>query len=856
MSASDKTGDALKVMERSEARRRKPQGVLAWFAGHHVAANMLMLFVLASGVLALGSIVVETFPEFSVDSITIGVSYLGAAPEETEEGVVIKIEEAIAAIQGIKRIRSTAAEGYGQVTVEVEEDADQQRVLDDVKAAVDRIETFPEETEEPEISEVLTRRQVMNIVVYGDVPQTTLRQWAERVRDDLTTRDEISQADLSGVPPYEISIEVSEAALRRYGLSFNRVAEAVRRASLDLPGGSVKTDGGEILLRTEGQRYLGTEFEDIELLAGADGSRVRLGDLATVVDGFEDTDVFARFDGQPAAFVQLFRTGDEGALEVTAAARDYLDEIRVEMPPGVELAVWADQSETLRQRIGLLVRNARLGLVLVFICLALFLDLRLAFWTTMGIPISFLGGLWLLPNFDVTINMISLFAFIVALGIVVDDAIVVGENIYAHLQRGKKPIEAAIAGVREMAVPVTFAVLTSVAAFMPLLLVEGTFGKVMRNIPAVVIAVLIMSLIESLLILPAHLGSDRKSKPGVFTRLFSWPLRGVEALQRRVSSGLESFVHGPYRRLLDGALEWRYVSAAIAVVVLLLTVGVVGGGYVKVTFFPAVDADSMTAYLNMPLGTPVEQTQAIADRIESTARDLATEYDPQLPEPLILHAANSVGTQPTSGGSGPRSTGPTSGSGSHLAEINIELLPSEKRGIPSQEIMRRWRDAVGEVPGATSLTYSASIFGSGDAVSIQLAHRDFATLLRAADQLKGRIAEFPGTREIADSFVPGKLELELGITRTGRALGLELADLAQQVRAGFLRPGGPTHSTRAATTSASWCAIRRTNAGAWATSSRCASVWLTAPRCPSAPSPQCKKVAATPASHGSTAGAW
>ncbi len=781
----DAIGDALDVMERIEAKRAKPKGFLAWFAGHHVAANMLMIFVLASGALALGSAVIEIFPEFAADIITVRVPYRGAAPEESEEGVVLRVEEAIDSIQGIKRIRSTASEGFGVVNIEVDEDADNQRVLDDVKAAVDRIETFPEETEEPEVSELVTRRQVMSVVVFGEVPQTTLRQLAERIRDDLTSLDDITQADLAGVPPYEISIEVSETNLRRYGLSFGRVADAVRRASLDLPGGSVKTDGGEILLRTEGQRYVGAEFEEIELFARPDGSRVLLGEVATVVDGFEDSDIFARFDGKPAAFVQLYRTGDEGALGVTNAAREYIEQMRSQMPPGVELATWSDLSQILRQRIGLLLKNARLGLLLVFICLALFLDLRLAFWTTMGIPISFLGGLWLLPNLGVTINMVSLFAFIVALGIVVDDAIIVGENVYAHTQRGKKPLEAAILGVREMAVPVTFAVLTSVTAFMPLLLVEGNIGKVMRNIPAVVIAVLLMSLIESLIILPAHLTGTKKTAPGPLGRFFRPALRTIKALQARFSDALERFTQGPYRRILETVLAWRYLSVASGVAMLLVTIGVVGGGYVRFIFFPAVDADNMVAYLQMPLGAPVEQTQTIANRIESAARNVADEYATQLDEPLIVHASNTVGTQPTAGGSGPESIALTSDSGSHLAEINIQLLASEKRGIASDEIMTRWREEVGEVPGATALSYSASLFNTGDAISVQLAHRDFSTLLRAAEDLKRRIASFPGTTEIADSFVPGKLELELGLTTTGRALGLELADLAQQVRAGF-----------------------------------------------------------------------
>ncbi|MEM9594969.1 MAG: efflux RND transporter permease subunit [Acidobacteriota bacterium] len=778
----------------NDSPRVDRKGPLAWFAGHHVAANLLMAFILLSGMLALGKITIEIFPEFSVDTVTIRVPYLGASPAETEEGVVIKVEEAVAAIQGIKRLKAQASEGFGLVIVEIEDDADNRRVLDDVKAAVDRIDTFPEETEQPIISEVLTRRQVISVVLSGDAPQKTLAALGERVRDDLTALDEITQAELKGVPPYEISIEVSESDLRRYGLTFPQVADAVRRSSLDLPGGSVKTAGGEILLRTKGQKYVGREFEDIEVLTRGDGTTVSLGDVATVVDGFEDTDVVSRFDGKPAVLVQVYRTGDEGALEVTDAVRAYIADL--ELPAGIAVDTWQDASVILRQRIGLLLDNARLGLLLVFVCLALFLDLRLAFWTTMGIPISFLGGLWLLPYGDVTVNMISLFAFIVSLGIVVDDAIVVGENVYAYLQKGYAPIDAAIQGVREMAAPVFFAVATSIAAFMPLVLVEGTIGKVMRNIPLVVIAVLFMSLIESLLILPAHLAGTKK--PGGFFaplgRLLAPLLAAFGRLQDAVSRGLAWIISRPYHAAIEWTLEWRYLTAAGAAAILLLTVGLFGGGLIGFSFMPAVDADNMVAYLKMPQGTPAEQTAAIAREIEAAAVQVGEEFDGERrgaagddePTPsLIRHIATSVGQQPSAGGGGPESTGSTSGSGSHLAEVNVELLSSEVRGAASDDLKNRWRELVGEVPGAVALTYTASLFDAGDAVSVQLAHQEFDVLLEAVEALKGTVAEYPGTFDIADSFLTGKKELKLGLTDEGRALGLTLQGLARQVRQGF-----------------------------------------------------------------------
>jgi len=774
-------------MDRSEPREQSG-GVVSWFAGHHVAANLLMIFVLLGGLLSLSTIVVEIFPEVSIDTITIRVPYLGASPEEVEAAVVLRVEEAVAAIQDIERINSSASENIGTVSLKLEEGADGRRVLDDVKAAVDRIDTFPEETEQPVVSEVVARQQVISVAISGEVDVKTLATLAERVRDDLTATGAVTQVEVKGLPPYEISIEVSESALLRWGLSLAQVAAAVRRSSLDLPGGSVKTTGGEILLRTEGQKYRGVEFEETVILSRSDGTRILLRDVATVIDGFEDNDVSSRFDGRPGALVQVYRAGDESVLDVTGAVHEYVASAASWLPAGVEIATWQDASDILRQRIGLLLKNARLGLILVFLALTLFLDLRLAFWTTMGIPISFLGGLWLLPGFDVTVNMISLFAFIISLGIVVDDAIIVGENVFTKREQGMEPLRAAVEGAREMAVPVTFAVLTSIAAFLPLVFVEGTIGKVMRNIPLVVVAVLLISLLESLLILPAHL-SSRGTSPLLrpLGSLFSPLLRGLEALRERTDGGLQAFVRGPYHRFLNIALEWRYLSLSAALSVLVITAAIVQAGIVKFTFLPNVDADNVVAFLKMPQGTPAEQTEAVVGRLELAAEEMARQFDAEsgLDQPLIVHINTTIGEQPFSGGGGPTSLGATSGSGGHLAEVNVQLLAGEIRGISSATLLNRWRERVGEVPGATALTFSAAIFNAGDAVSVQLAHRDFDRLLRAADRLKGLLAEYPGVTDIADSFVPGKRELELELTAEGRALGLTLEELARQVRQGF-----------------------------------------------------------------------
>jgi multidrug efflux pump subunit AcrB len=760
------------------------RGPLAWFAANHVAANVLMIFILVSGALALAGAVIEVFPELDTDVVTVQVPYRGASPAEAEEGVCVRVEEAIASIEGIKRIRSTAQENMGMVTAELEEDADDRKVLDDIKAAVDRIETFPVETEKPVVAEGDTRFRVITVVLHGDATEKTLKALAERVRDELTAQEGVSQVEIAGVRNYEISIEVSEEALRRYGLSFEHVANAVGASSLDLPGGAVKTRGGEILLRTKGQLYRGSEFEDIVVVTRSDGTRVYLSDVATVIDGFEDTDTATSFDGTRAALIQVYRVGSEGALEVAEVTKRYLAGLERDLPTGVFVDTWDDDSIILKQRIGLLLRNARLGLIFVFACLALFLNLRLAFWTTMGIPISFLGGLWLVPQFDVTINMISLFAFIVVLGIVVDDAIVVGENVYNYLEQGIKPLDAAIRGVREMAMPVTFAIITTVAAFAPLLFVAGRMGKIMEQIPIVVIAVLLMSLVEALLILPAHLsGSGR-----IFNRIFGPILGPIERVQAKVQAGLQWFIRVAYRKSLDFALEWRYLTVAVALVFLLVSASLVAGGFLKFSLMPKVDADNMVALLTMPQGTPVEQTEAVLDRIGNAAVELAREYDEGNPEAapsIVKHISSTVGQHPTGGGHGPMASRNMLESSAHLGEVNVELLGSEERSVGSSELVARWREIVGEVPGAVSLVFKSNLFSAGDPISVQLAHRDFDTLLVAVDRLKGIITEYPGTKDVADSFLPGKKELKLSLTPEGRAAGLTLADLARQVRAGF-----------------------------------------------------------------------
>jgi len=761
--------------------------LIAWFAANGVAANLLMAVIVAAGLFTVANLKREVFPEFSSEMISIAVPYPGAAPEEVEEGIVVRIEEAIQDLEGIEEIDSTAAENAGSVLVEIEPRYDVQKLLNDVKARIDAIDTFPEEAEEPVVQELILRRQVINVAVHGDASERTLKELGERVRDDLTAIPGITQVTLASARPYEISIAVSEQALERWGLTFDQVARAVRAASLDLPGGEIETAGGEILLRTVGQAYRGEEFERLPLLTLPDGTRLLIGDVAEVDDGFADSDQAARFNGEPAVQVQVFRVGDQNALDVAAEVRAYVERTQPGLPEGITLTPWQDDSRVLRSRLDLLVRNGRAGFVLVFLVLALFLRLKLAGWVALGIPISFLGAIALMPWFGVSINLISLFAFIVVLGIVVDDAIVVGENIYSEVEAGKGGLDASVDGAERVGVPVVFAVLTTIAAFAPLLAVEGTTGKIMRVIPIIVIATLVFSLIESLFVLPnhlSHLGRREEREPG--------RVRGAwRRLRERFARGLDWFIAHAYRPSLDWALSQRYLSLAIALAVLAIAFGVVRGGWLRFTFFPPVEAENVVAILEMPQGTPSEVTAAAVRRIEEAAFAIERELEADEGPGLFQNVAASIGEQPfraaQSRGGGDVGRAFTAG---HLGEVNFELRPAEEREITSPEIAEMWRQRAGAIPDAVSLTFTASLFDAGDAVNVQLSGGTpsdgrLDRLREVAAEIKEQLATYPGVREISDSYRAGKSEVELDVTAEGQAAGLTLADLGRQVRQAF-----------------------------------------------------------------------
>jgi multidrug efflux pump subunit AcrB len=747
--------------------------VIEWFIENHVAANLLMIFIVVAGVVTAITTKVEIFPETVADKVVVTVVYPGASPSEVEEGIVKKIEQVISGLDGVKEINSYASEGIATIEVEAIKGWNLDQLFDDIKSEVNRITTLPEEAERPVVKKFVFKAPVLNVAVYGDAPISALKEWAERIKDDITAMEGISQVDLFGTATPVISIEVPEYNLRKYHLSIEDVASAVRQWSFDTGAGEVKTEAGYILLRVKGKGYEARDYRDIVVLSEPQGKKVRLSEIANIKETFEDSKVQSRFNGKPGVGLLVYRIGRQNALDVASKVHKYVAQLRPALPPNIQVEIFGDQSEILKERLTLLLKNMAYGMVLVVILLGIFLNRKLAFWITVGIPIAFSFGLIIIPHYGISINMISLFAFIMVLGIVVDDAIVVGESIFRYRQKGLPPLKAAVEGTMVVAMPVTFAVITTIAAFWPMLYGSGVMGKVIRNIPVVVIAVLVGSLVEAFLILPVHLYRAKMPKKG-------------ERKENFVNRCLEGFIKGPYRTALRIALKYRYATVALALAVLMLFIGLWKGGRVKFTYFPKVESDTMVCELVMPPGTPFEETLAIIKRIERAAEEAAREANRLRQDhstPLIRYSFSMVGQIFPMGHRA--ETGPLP-SGSHVGQVIVQLISAqERKELPTSVITHLWRQKVGTVPGAETLRFYSELFSAGKAVSFNLSMKDEDTLHRAIEALKAELAKYPGVYDIEDSYIPGKDEIRLTIKESAKSLGITLQSLAQQVRDAF-----------------------------------------------------------------------
>lgn len=759
----------------------KGGGAVGYMARNGVAANLLAIFLLIAGIMAYGTIVQEVFPESSLDTVSVSVVYPGATPEEVEESVIQKIEEAVEGVEGVKEIRSNATEGGGSVSIELELGTDIDRALDDIKSEVDQIQTFPADAEEPDVRELTTRQSVMQIALYGDVSEDALKRLAYQLEDQLSSLSEVSYVETSSVRDYEVSIEVPQDTLRAYGLSLTDISRVVAAESLDSPAGSIDTDSEEVRIRTIGQNYGQHDFEEIVLISRQDGTNIRLGDVATVVDAFEDNDLSAFYNGTPVAFVEVFRTSDERVLDIAEQVERYLaDEFAPTLPENISYAIWNDDSEVFEDRLTLLLKNAAIGLTLVLIALTLFLNIRLAMWVAFGIAITFVGAMAVLNAVGSSINMFSLFGFILALGLVVDDAIVVGENIYAERERGRRGLSAAIIGARRVTVPVIFAVLTTVAAFSPLFAIGGVFGKLLFDIPLVIVILLALSLIESLLVLPNHLSHLPPPDHEAQSRLTKF----FDRVQKAVDARFQQFVNGPLDKALRFAVDAPAIILAGALALVIIVMSLVPAGILKVQFFPDVEGDIVRAVLEMPAGTPVERTEEIARFLESRGRETMAEIEAARPEDapdLVRGIYTTIGQTSASGGpDGNRTT-----TGANRAAVQFSLLPGDERDISAATFEDAWRDAVGPMPEARSLVFASDLFSAGAPVSVELSHPDTATLTRISEQLMRDLARFEGVFDIETDQDAGLQEIQLHLKPAARTLGVTLQDVAGQVRAAF-----------------------------------------------------------------------
>ncbi len=731
------------------------RGPIAWMARNGVTPNLLMLVMLVGGLISSVLIKKEVFPEFALDQVTVSVVYPGASPEDVEQGIVLAVEEALQGIDGIDEVNSTAREGVATVIAELDDDADPSTAFQDIQQAVSRIRTMPVDAERPVVALDQRVRSVLRILLYGQTSEWVLRDLAETVRDQLLVSDGVTQVELEGVRDYRVHIDVPTARLQAYGLTLGAVADRLSAAALDASGGRIETRGGEILVRVSERRDWARQFAELPVVTTADGSVVRLGEIADVTEGFDDTaSSLALYDGMPAIGIGVYRIGDETPTGVSDAARTALDSIRQTLPDGVDVVVLNDMSEIYQQRLQLLLKNAFLGLMLVFALMALFLELKLAFWVTMGIPTSFLGAMLFLPGADVSINMVSMFAFIVSLGIVVDDAVVAGENIYEYRQRGMSFLDAAIAGARDVAVPIVFSVLTNMVAFLPLMFVPGFLGKIWQVIPLVVCSVFAISLVEALFILPAHLAH---SKPlARESRLRRW--------QQEFSAGFSNWVERVYHPQVERAVTHRYLTMSVGIGALMIVLAYAASGRMGFELMPSVESDLAQVTAVLPVGTPSDRVMTVAEQLRTTADAVIAEHGGSRLSEGVYTLVND-----------------------NQVRIQVYLTAAGVRPISTSRMTQLWRERLPPIPDAQYVRFASDSGGpgGGPVMTIELSHRDVAVLDQASAALAEALQDFPSVSEVDDGFQPGKAQFNVTLRDAGRSLGLSARDVAAQIRAAF-----------------------------------------------------------------------
>jgi len=734
-------------------------GPIAWMAQHSIAANLLMILLIGGGIWAAFNIQKEVFPEFTLDIVDVTVNYPGAAPSEVEQGILRPVESAIRSVAGIKEIISEASEGVGTVQIDLVAGTDRMKAFQDIDQAVARIRTFPDDTEQPQVTLVTPQQDVMRLVLYGQVDAWALRQMAEHLRDRLLSDPVITQVELRNAPRFVTHVEIPQDRLREYGLTLGQVAAIIRQSSEDVPAGTVETQGGEVLLRLKERRQWADEFAHIEIITNDSGAAVTLGEIATITDGFEEVGFHSQFNQQPAVEIAVFRVGEQSPLEISQRVQDIMADYQTTLPNGVSWRIDSNRAKDYEQRLSLLLTNGFMSIGIVLLILAVFLEIRLAFWVMMGMVVSFIGSLLFLPMIGVSINMISMFAFLVALGIVVDDAIVIGENVYEYRQEGMGHLAAAIRGAREVATPVTFTVLTTIVAFVPLLFIPGTMGKFWWPLPAVVIAVLAISLLEALYILPAHLAhSASTSRTRAGARIHGW--------QQSFARAFSHFVDTRYRTFLDLCLRHRYITVSFAAAVFIVVGGYAFSGHMGTIMMPEVAADEIEAGIRLPVGTTPDQAARVADEVTTSTLRMFEEHS-------LYEVAEGVKTNVRGGQS--------------FIDVEIVMKPPDEHDTPAEEIIALWRDQIGDIEGVDQITFEAESGPGGWSrdISIDLSHAEIDVLEGASRALLARVGEFEGAVNVTDNYDKGKSQFDFTLLPEGRNLGLTPQAVGQQVRDAF-----------------------------------------------------------------------
>jgi len=739
------------------------KGLIAWFARNSVAANLLMVFIIIGGIFGVINVQKQIFPQFVINVISIQVPYLGAAPQEVEEGVILRIEEAIKELEGIKKITSVAREGLATVSVEALDGYDVQILLDEIKVQVDAISTFPVNTEKPVVFRIKAQQDVLWVSVYGDVTERELKEVTTNMREEMANLPGVSDVSVFGARDFEVSVEISEVQLQAYNLTFEDVVNAIRRTSVDIPGGSIRSENGNILLRAKGQAYTAWDFAQIPLINRSDGTRLLVGDIASINDGFVEDNNFALFDGKTAMSIRVRAVGDQNALQISENINKYLDEKRAEFPNNITADSWGDSSFYLADRLSMMIKNMLMGAFLVFCVLTIFLRLKLAFWVMVGLPVCFLGALMFMPmqGIGVSINLLSLFGFILVLGIVVDDAIIMGESAYTEIDRKGHSIDNVIRGVKRVAMPATFGVLTTIAAFSPMLMVSGTFGVIWKTIGMVVILCLIFSLVESKLILPAHLAHMKIRPYNPRTANF------LQRLRVRINKRLNSFIKNSYGPFLLKCVRNRYTTLASFIGIFILTIGLFAGGFVRFVFFPTIPSDFIIASVEMEPGSSINQRDTAIQALLFSAEQMNQQIIEDTGSPVIKHSLAF-------------DNGPLSG------QIFIELTKGETRDLSDTKIKDVWREFLQEIPGVRSLDISSPGGpGGGSDLDFEFSSNNIDQLKAISEELTQYLEAYTGVTEVNDSFSGGSDEIQLEVKPQAEAIGISLSQLAQQVRYGF-----------------------------------------------------------------------